>query len=75
MIRTLSDRRISNPHRTRRPPRDLQQFGLHVDNLVVSVPFARKELLQAIGLEQDGAVDKAVLVGASVVPERVRVLK
>jgi hypothetical protein len=28
------------------------------------VPFARKEVLQAIGLEPDGAVDEAVLVCA-----------
>ena len=39
-------------------PRDLQQIGLHVDDLVVAVPFAREEVLQAVGLEADKAVDE-----------------
>ena len=37
------------------------------------MPFAREEVLQAVGLEADRAVDEAVLVGAGVVPERIRV--
>ncbi len=37
------------------------------------MPFAREEVLHAIRLEPDGAVDEAVLIGAGVVPERVRV--
>ena len=63
----------SNRHRTRHPPRDLQEAGLHVDDLVFAVSFAGEEALQAIGLEPDGTVDEAVLVGAGVVPERIRV--
>ncbi len=59
----------SNRHAARHPPRHLQQVGLHVNDLVVAVPFAGEEVLQAIGLEPDGAVDEAVLVGAGVVPE------
>lgn len=38
-----------------------------------SEPFAGEEVLQTIGLEPDGTVDEAVLVGAGVVPERIRV--
>ena len=64
---------ISNRHAARHAPGDLQQVGLHVDDLVVAVPFAGKEVLQAIRLEPDRAVDESVLVGAGVVPERVAV--
>jgi hypothetical protein len=53
-----------NCHRARYPSCNLQQVGLHVDDLVLAVPFAGEEVLQAIGLEPDGAVDEAVLVGA-----------
>ena len=63
----------SDRHATRNATGDLQQVGLDVDDLVFSVPFAGEEVLQAIRLEPDGAVDEAVLVGAGVVPERVRV--
>ena len=35
--------------------------------------FAGEEVLQAVDLELDGAVNEPVLVGAGVVPERVRV--
>ena len=62
-------RPASNRYATWHPPRDLQQVGLHVDDLVFAVPFAAKDVLQAVGLETDGAVDEAVLVGAGVVPE------
>ncbi len=41
-------------------PRDLQQVGLHVDNLVLAVPFAGEEVLQSIGLESNRAVNKVV---------------
>jgi hypothetical protein len=64
---------FSDHHRTRNPTGDLQQVRLHVDDLVLAVPFAGEEVFQAVGLEADGAVDKAVLVGEGVVPERVRV--
>ena len=60
-------------NRTRQTPRDFQEVSLHVDDLVLPVPFAGEEVLQAIRLEPDGAVDEAVLVGSGVVPERVRV--
>jgi len=61
----------SDRHATRNATGDLQQVGLHVDDLVFSMPFAGEEVLQAVGLEADGAVDEAVLVGTGVVPERV----
>ena len=48
----------SNHHVTRHPPRDLQQVSLHVDDLVFAVPFAEEEVLQAIRLEPDRAVDE-----------------
>jgi hypothetical protein len=60
----------ANRHTTRDTTGDLQQASLHVNDLVLAVPFAREEVLQAVGLEQDGAVDEAVVVGAGVVPER-----
>lgn len=62
----------SNRHAARHAPRNFQQVSLHVNDLVVAVPFAGEEVLQAVGLELDGAIDEAVLVGAGVVPERVR---
>ena len=65
----------SNRQATRHPSCDLQQVRFHVHDLVVAVPFAREEVFQAVGLEPDGAVDEAVLVGAGVVPERVGVPK
>ncbi len=40
---------------------------------MLAVPFAREEVLQAVGLESNGAVDEAIMVGAGVVPERVQV--
>ena len=40
---------------------------------MLTVPFAGEEVLQAIGLEADGAVDESVLVRVGVVPERVRI--
>ena len=61
----------SDPYRAGHPARDLQQVGLYVDDLVLAVPFAGEEVLQAVGLETDGAVDEPVLAGAAVVPERV----
>jgi hypothetical protein len=63
----------SNRHATRDATGHLQQVGFDVDDLVFAVPFAGEEVLEAIRLEPDGAVDKAVLVLAGVVPERVRV--
>lgn len=54
----------SNYHATRNVARDLQQIGLHVDDLVLPVPFALEDVLHAVDLETDGAVDAAVLVGA-----------
>ncbi len=60
---------ISNRHATENAPRHLHQIRLHVHNLMFLVPFARKEVLQAIRLEPDRAVDETVLVGAGVVPE------
>ncbi len=39
---------------------------------MLAVPFAREEVFQAICLEPDGAVDEAVLVGADVIPERLK---
>ena len=50
----------SNPHPTRHPSRDLQEIGLHIDDLVVAVPFVREEVLQAIGLKLDETVEEAV---------------
>jgi hypothetical protein len=64
---------FSHCHRTRHPPRHLQQISLHIDDVVLSVPFAGEEVLPAIRLDPTGTVDKAVLVGAGVVPERVAV--
>ena len=55
-------RRVAIRHLT--SPGHLQQISLHVDDLVLAVPFAGEDVLLAIGLEQDGAVDEAVLVGA-----------
>lgn len=49
-------------HRAGNPSSDLQQVRFHVDDLVLAVPFAGEEVLQAIGLEPDGAVDEAVLL-------------
>jgi hypothetical protein len=57
-------RQRSNRHSAGHAPGDLQEVGLNVDDLVLAVPFCREEVLQAIRLEQDGAVDEAVLVGA-----------
>lgn len=53
----------SNRRATRHATGDLQQVGLHVEDLVVAVPFAQKEVLQAVRLEPDGAVDELVLFG------------
>ena len=50
----------SNPHRTRNPARDLHEIGLHIDDLVVAVPFVREEVLQAIGLKLDESVEESV---------------
>jgi hypothetical protein len=57
---------MSNRDASRHATGDFQQVGLHVDDLVLAVPVAGKEVLQAVGLEPDGAVDEAVLVGAGV---------
>lgn len=59
-LRHLSTGRstISDRHTARHPPRDLQQIGLHVDDLVFWMPFAGEEVLQAVGLETDRAVDE-----------------
>jgi hypothetical protein len=48
----------------RRPTGHLEQVGFHVDDRVLTVPFAGEGVPQAVGLEQDGAVDEPVLVGA-----------
>ncbi len=60
-------------HATRDATGHLQEVSLHVDDLVLAVPFAGEEVSHAVGLESNGAVDEAVLVGAGVVPERIRV--
>gem|GEM_PF-6065430 len=60
-------------HSTRDATGHLQEVSLHVDDLVLAVPFAGEEVSHAVGLESNGAVDEAVLVGAGVVPERIRV--
>lgn len=39
------------------------QIRLHVDDLVFAVPIAGVEVLDAVGFEQDGAVDEACLFG------------
>ena len=49
------------------------QIGLHIHNLVFPVPIAGVEVLDAVGFEQDGAVDQLRLFGAGVVPEGVGV--
>ena len=54
----------SDRHAPRHATSNLQQIGLHVDDLVLAVPCAPKEVLEAVGLETDGAVDEAVLIGA-----------
>lgn len=59
----------SNRHTTRYSPGHLQQISLHVDDLVLTVRFARDEVLQAIRLEPDGAVDEVVL-GSNRSPRR-----
>ena len=58
--------RVLSPVRypARHSPCELQEVGLHVDDLVLTVPLARKEVLQVVGLEPDGTVDEAVLVGS-----------
>lgn len=63
----------ANHYSTKHPPTDLPEVGLYVDDLVVAVPSAGEEVLLAIRLEANGAVDEAVLVGTGVVPERVRI--
>jgi hypothetical protein len=63
----------SDRHPAWHPCFDLLQIGLHLDDLVLAVPFARQEVLQAIGLEPDGTIDEAVLVAAGLVPEGVTV--
>lgn len=55
---------LSDHYTTRHPPRHFQQVSFHIHNLVLAVPIAREEVLQAIRLEPDGAVDESVLVGA-----------
>lgn len=40
-------------------PRELQQFGLHVDDLGFAMPFAWEEVLQAIEPGSDGLVPVA----------------
>ena len=40
------------------PPRDLQQVGLHGDDLVLAVPFAGEVVPLGIRLQQDGAADQ-----------------
>ena len=61
----------SDRHAPRHATSNLQQIGLHVDDLVLAVPCARKEVLEAVGLETDGAVDEAVLIGAgeAIIPQ------
>ncbi len=49
------------------------QICLHVDDLMLLVPIARVEVLDAVGFEQHRAVDELRLFGAGVVPERVAV--
>ena len=63
----------SNRHAARNATGDLQEVGLHVDDLELGAPFAGEEVPQAVGLGPDGAVDETVLVGAGVIPERIRV--
>jgi len=58
---------ILDRHATRDATGHLQQVGLHVDDLVLAMPFAGEEVLQAVDLELDGAVNEPVLVGAGVV--------
>ena len=48
----------SNRHAAWHATGHVQQIGLHVDDLVVAVPIARKEVLQAVGLEADRVVDE-----------------
>ena len=50
-----------------------QQIGLHVHDLVFSMPVAGEEVLDAVGIEQYRAVYESGLFGAGVVPERVAV--
>lgn len=49
---------------------ELQQIRLHVGDLVLAVPFAQEEVVEAVGLEPAGAGDKPVLVSTGAVPER-----
>ena len=51
----------------------LQQIGVDVDDLVLAVPFAGEEVLQAVGLKLIRVVDETVLVSPGVVSERVNV--
>lgn len=55
MIAARSDRDA-----TRYSSRDFQQVGFHVDDLVLAMPFAGEEGLQAVGMELDGAVHEAI---------------
>lgn len=49
------DSDMSNRHPTRFPPGDVQPVGLHEEDLVVAVPFAREEVFRSIGFEPVGA--------------------
>ena len=56
----------SNRHAARHATGHLQQVGLHVDDLVLAVPSVREDVLQAVGVLPDRAVDQAVQVEAMV---------
>lgn len=56
----------SNCHAARHATGNLQKVGLYVDDLVLAVPFAREEVLQAIRVEPNEAVDETVLVCAGI---------
>ena len=54
-------------------PSDPLQVRFHVHDLVLTVPIAGVEVLDAVGFEQDWGVDELGLFGAGVVPEGVGV--
>ena len=44
----------SNRHPVRHPPRDSEQVGLHVDDLVVAVPLAQKTFFRRLAWNRTG---------------------
>ncbi len=63
---TLRHPSRTNRHAARHTPGHLQQVRLHVDDLAFAVPSVREEVLQAVGVLPDRAVDQAVQVEAMV---------